>query len=287
MIARRTALGFWLMGCLLLDGSSHAAPSQSRPRVASITVCGDLYALMLADRSQIVAVSPQADGPLAYYPKAAQGLPRNRGDLESLLAADADVVLLEEGSKPQLVRALHRLGVKTITLPFSETFPQIANTVQTVADGLGQHQRGQAAAAAMMARFHKLEAARPAYDNRPIALYFRPDGGGSGAGTFMNSLVELAGFRNLQAMIGQTGWGSIPLEAVVQNPPQVFITGFFDTQRDSLLAAQGSKLAVVTRAHIPSIALPGKDLVCPSPALVDGAEQAAAARRKLFSGDVR
>jgi iron complex transport system substrate-binding protein len=284
MIARRAALGLWL-GCLLLGGSGPMALAQ--PRVASVTICGDLYALMLADRSQIAAVSPEAGGPLAYYPKAAKGLPRNRGDLESLLAAHADLVLLEEGSKPQLVRALHRLGVKTIALPFSETFPEIANTIQIVADGLGQHQRGQAAAAAMMARVHRLEAARPAYDNRPIALFFRPDGGGSGAGTFMNSMVELAGFRNLQAMNGQTGWGAIPLETVVQNPPQIFITGFFDTERDALLATQGSKLAVVTRTHIPSIALPGKDLVCPSPALVDGAEQAAAARRKLFAGDAR
>ncbi len=255
---------------LVVAASSSQALAQARPRVASVTVCGDLYALMLADRSQIAAVSPEADGPLAYYPERAKGLPRNRGDLESLLAANADIVLLEEGSKPQLERALHRLGVKTIALPFSETFPEIARTIQTVADGLGQHRRGQAVAAAMMARVHALEAERPAYDHRPIALYFRPDGGGSGAGTFMNSLVELAGFRNLQAMTGQTGWTSIPLETVVQNPPQVFITGFFDTQSDSLLATQGSKLAVAAPAHVPAIALPGKDLVCPGPPLVDG-----------------
>ncbi len=112
------AWGAGLALCLAMP----AAAAPPKPRVASVTVCGDLYALMLADRSQIAAVSPEADGPLAYYPDRAKGLARNRGDLEGLLAAHADVVLLEDGGKPQLARALQQLGVKTIILPTSVEF---------------------------------------------------------------------------------------------------------------------------------------------------------------------
>ncbi len=98
----------------------------------------------------------------------------------------------------------------------------------------------------------------------------------------MNSMVELAGFRNLQVMLGQKGWKGIPLESIVEQPPQIFITGFFDTQSRSVAASRGSKLDVVKTVHVPVIALPGKGMVCASPALVASAEQAAAIRRKLF-----
>jgi iron complex transport system substrate-binding protein len=266
----------------LFASSSVAAPFPSKPRVATVTVCGDTYALMLADRDQIAAVSPEADGKLAYYPERAKGLPRNRGDLEALLAAHADLVLLEEGGNPQLERALKQLGVRTITLPTSVKFSDIAETVRTVADAMGQHARGETAAADMMARVHKLEAQRPPENERPIALYFRPDGGGGGKGTFMNSMVELAGFRNLQVMLGMKGWKGIPLESIVEKPPQIFITGFFDTQSKSLAAVRGSKLNVVKTAGIPVVSLPGRGMVCASPALVATAEQAADLRRKLF-----
>ncbi|HEY4077926.1 MAG TPA: ABC transporter substrate-binding protein [Rhizomicrobium sp.] len=288
MIAGRA----WKVGLALwLAASSFAAaaPVQPKPRVASVTVCGDMYALMLADRSQIAAVSPEADGPLAYYPERARGLARNRGDLEALIAAHADVVLLEEGGKPQLVRALRRLGIKTIILPTSVEFSDIAKTVQTVADALGQHARGEMVATDMMRRVHKLEAARPPESKRPIALYFRPDGGGGAKGTFMNSMVELAGFRNQQVMLGQKGWKGIPLESIVETPPQIFIAGFFDTQSKSLTAVRGSKLNVVKTVQAPVMSLPGKGMVCASPALVASAEQAADIRRRLFpeSADAR
>src|ERR1700744_135302 len=106
-----------------------------------------MYALLLTDRSQIAAVSPEAEGPLAYYPERAKGLNRNRGDLEALIAAHADVVLLEEGGNPQLMQGLQRLGIKTIILPTSVEFSDVAQTVRTGADALGQHARGAAVAA--------------------------------------------------------------------------------------------------------------------------------------------
>lgn len=281
MAARRTAC--WVAGAFcLLSPALAAGPAAPKVRVASVTVCGDTYALMLADRDQIAAVSPEAGGPLAYYPDRAKGLPRNRGDLEALLAAHADLVLLEEGGKPQLVRALKRLGIRTIVLPGSAKFSDIAQTVRTVADALGQHARGETVVADMMRRIHKLEAERPPEDRRPIALYFRPDGGGSGKGTFVNSMIELAGYRNLQAMLGQESWRNVPLESIVQKPPQVFITAFFDTQSESVNAVRGSKLDVIKAVNVPVVSLPGRGMVCPSPALVAVAEQAAAMRHRLF-----
>jgi iron complex transport system substrate-binding protein len=266
---------------------STAAVAAPLPRVASVSVCGDIYALMLADRGQIAAVSLEAEGPLASYPDRAHGLPRNRGDLESLLAAHADLVLLEEGAKPQLVQALQRLGIRTFVLPLSANFAEIAQTTQAVADAMGQHARGEAAVSQMMARIRRLQAARALENQRPIALYFRPDGGGTGGGTYMDSLITLAGYRNLQTMLGQEGWHTIPLESIVQHPPQVFITGFFETQASSVAGVRGSKLDVVMKDHAPVVSLPGRGMACASPALVDVAEQAATMRRKLFAGGVR
>lgn len=267
--------------CFAMSSSAEAA-ALAKPRVATVSVCGDLYTLMLADRSQIASLSAQADGPLAWYPDRARGLPRNRGDLESLLAARADLVLMEEGDNPQLARALAQVGIRTVILPDSADFPDVARTVETVADALGQHARGKAVAGAMRRRVEALQADRPPETRRPIALYFRPDGGGAADGTFINGMMELAGFRNLQVLQGQRGWTNIPLEAIVENPPQVFITGFFDTQSESLIAVRGSKLAIIGAAHAPVISLSSRGMVCASPALVAVAEQAAAMRRRLF-----
>jgi iron complex transport system substrate-binding protein len=277
---RGRVLSLWgalIAGALLTVPARALAP----PRVASVELCADQYVMMLADRSQIATVSHQATGPLAYYAEQARGLRRNFADLETLIAADADLVIMDEGTDTSLRRALQRLNISMVMLRMGATFEDVEANIRMVAAALHQSARGESVIADMRRRRARLEANLPPVERRPIALYYRPDGGGAGADTFVDTAMSLGGFRNLQAMSGQVGWRGLNLEDAAMTPPQAYLVSFFDTNRNSLSAGEGRN-PVLRRARAPVINVPGKYWICASPSIIDASEFMAQARLEHF-----
>lgn len=263
--------------CLLGAGTAAA----ELPRVASASICGDQFLLALADRKQIVSVSIEADGPLSRYAERAGGLHKNRKSAEELLGAGADVVLMDPRGEPKLFEMLEHVGIRVIRMPLSDSFADIEATVMEVSAAIGQPARGREMVDDMRGRVAALEASRPS-GPRPRFAYFRPDGGSAGSGTFVNTAMDAAGFDNLQASRGQSGWGTLPVEILVQDPPDGLIVSFFDTSKASL------KRAFITQPYLkrlmaekPVIGVPGKLWPCASPMVVEAAELLAAERARL------
>ncbi len=271
---RAAALAFCLLG-------AGAAAADALSRAASTSTCGDQFLLALADREQIVSVSMEADGPLSRLADRAKGLPKNRKSAEELLGAGADVVLMDAYGEPKLMEMLARVGVRVVTMPLSDSFADIEATALAVAAAIGQPARGERMVADMRRRIAALAASRPA-GPRPRFAYYRPDGGSAGAGTFVNTAMNAAGFDNLQASRGQHGWGSLPVEVLVQDPPDGLIVSFIDTSQASI------KGTFITQPYLkrlmaekPVIGVPGKLWPCAGPMVVDAAELLAAERARL------
>jgi iron complex transport system substrate-binding protein len=252
------------------------------PRVASTSMCADEYVLLLADKGQIASLSSQARSPLSVYADRAKDLKLNHRDAEEMARDRVDLVV-DDGGNRQFSSALGLLGIKTVGLPppTAYTVEEIESAVESVAAAVGHHDRAAAINADIRARVAALKADAPPFEQRPIVAYFRPDAGGAGSDTFVDTALSLGGFRNLQALAGQRGWQRMSMEDVIQNPPQAFVISFFDNQRNSLSAVRGHN-PLLGRFDAPVINAPGKLWICLSPSLIGAAESLRSARLQFF-----
>lgn len=257
------------------------------PRAASASLCGDQFLLALADRSQIVSVSSDAMGPLSLHADLAAGLPRNRKTAEELLGAGAEIVLMDERGEPKLMDMLKRVGIRVIPMPVSASYADIEATVMDVAAAIGQPVRGRQLVGDMRRRVAALEASRPR-GRWPRFAYYRPDGGSAGLASFVDTAMRTAGFDNVQSLRGERGWGTLPLEVLVQDPPDGLVTSFFDSREGSV------RRTFMTQPYLrrlmsekPVIAVPGKLWPCAGPMIVDAAELLSVERKRLGTGSAR
>ena len=257
------------------------ATARPLPRVASFGLCADQMVLMLADRAQIASVSDQASGPLSAFAARARGIPVNRGSAEEVIAAGAKVLIYSDSLGKRSADALAGFGVTAIGLPFADGWAEVDAMTRLVARALDQTARGEALVADMHRRLARLRPAEPRRD-WPTVVYYRPDGGGAGAGTFVDASLTAAGFRNLQAEWGPPLWSGVPIEQVVRHPPDLFAVSYFDTSRNALSVLRRNPVLWGHARTRPVLDVPGRYWNCGSPLLVDAVAHLARQRARLM-----
>ena len=194
-------------------------------RVLSADFCADQFALALADRSDIAALSPDAARDFSHLRAEAEGLPRARADAEEALSRGADLVLRFWGGD---AARYERLGVRTVTLDYAADFDAVKANIRAAAAALGHETRGEALIADMEARLAALSARGP---SGVRTLYVTPGGVTAGKGTMIDAILSAAGVINVAAT--QSGWPPLPLEKLVIEPPQLVVAGFFRSDAES------------------------------------------------------
>ena len=107
------------------------------------------------------------------------------------------------------------------------------------------------------------------------AAYVTPSGFTSGVGTFVDEIIQVAGFESWAGSRDLNGWQPLPLEDLILDPPDLFIASFFDTSlstQSSWSIARHSRLFQMLES-IPTVDLPGRYLACNGLFLVDAAER--------------
>lgn len=246
---------------LLLGG-----PASAGPRVLSADYCADQYALALADRADIAALSPDSQRDFSYLRRAAQGLPQARPTLEDAVARNADLVLRSWGGD---AAAFERAGVRVVTLGDAPDFDGIKENIRLAAAALGQPAQG----AVLVARLDARLAALGAKPTIPApALYVTPGGVTAGKKTLIDAMFRAAGVPN--AAGAQDYWPALPLEALAARPPSFVVAGFFrdgGARADNWSASRHPAFESVFReARI--VHLPTDVLACPAWFAVEGAE---------------
>jgi iron complex transport system substrate-binding protein len=210
---------------LLVATALLAAPAAAVPkRVASLNLCTDELALLLAHPGQLVSVTflgadPQ-ETPLA--PRA-KGLHRNNGRMESVAALAPDLVLTGGGANRYAAEIARRLGARVVDVPPPQTLDELRRNIRTVAQALERKALGEALIAAMDAKLG------PAPIRRKAAVLLS----GGGYTVRPDSLsAELARHAGLE----QQPFPSerVDLERLLADPPEVIVVTRYRARQTSL-----------------------------------------------------
>ncbi len=248
-------------------------------RIVSLGLCTDQLLLLLAERAQIASLSSWvADPEMSYLADAVGDIPLHNGSAEQVVGFAPDLVIASEFVGSDAVRLLRRLGYEVRRLPVATSIDQTYRQLERIGEWTGNPERAADVVASMRARLAQI---RARYADRPVrrVIRYAPNGYTVGSGTLEHDLFAYAGYRNLAAEMGITGFRSISLETLLAADPDVL-------QIDRRLA-RGASLANSRLEH-PALArlaarrelldIPTPLRICAGPMIVDAIELMAARR---------
>jgi len=246
--------------------SGQIAPSaRANPKIASINLCSDQFALALAERGDILAVTQLAADPSRSAEAArAVGLPVTQGTAEEIAALKPDLVLADSFSDPNTVVLIRQFGIKVIILPSPTDFASIIATTRLAARAIGAVDRGESIVAEIEGNIAIAQDVNP---NRPVVAALEPGGYTQGAGTLLDDAIARAGGLNLARRLALNGYRELPLEWLVAADIDLMIMPH-DTGRTASLSLDALRHpAILERfAGTPVLALPANLTDCPAPA---------------------
>ncbi len=208
------------------DQASNAVGTADKPmRIVSLDYCADQFVLKLADREQILAISPDGVKDFSYMRDEAVGVPTVRPLAENILILKPDLVVRSYGGGPRAARFFERAGIPVINLPWTTNIDReedgsIPSLIRHVADGMGQSERGDALVDEFRNRIETI--GEPNKDK--AALYLPSSGFTSGPGSLIHDMLVLAGYDNFES---EPGWHSVNLEELVYDSPDMVAAAAF------------------------------------------------------------
>jgi iron complex transport system substrate-binding protein len=184
----------------------------SAVQLASLNLCSDEYALLLAHPGEVVSVSRLSQDPAesALAPLARRATP-NRGRLEDIVATRPTVVLTMGGGGRSSAAIARALGLTVIDLPQPATIADVGANITRVATALGDRSR----AAPWLQRLARLQSRPPTQRD---AIYLGHGGLSQSPGSLGATWMALAGLRQRSLPAGRA-----TLETFATRPPQVLL----------------------------------------------------------------
>ena len=198
----------------------------------SISECSDQLVLALADPRTITSVTwLSRDRGGSYMWRAAQGVRINHGLAEEVVRDHPDLVIAGSYSTPATRALLLRLHYPLLVLDPANSFDDIRRQVRTVAQALGETERGRGLIAHMDAALVRLRTER----GPPLRVAAWDGAGFSAApGSLYDTLLEAAGARNVTAQTQGLGGSTPEVEKLIATAPQLLVAGAPAFQRPAL-----------------------------------------------------
>ncbi len=248
-------------------------------RIVSIGLCTDQLLLMLAEREQIASVSVWArDRNMSYMIDAVGDIPLNNASIEEIIRFEPDLVVASEFVAWDTVSLLRQLGFAVKQVPLVTSVDEIYDLLVQFGTWTGNQQRAQVMVERMRRRLADIDARYAARPAQSVIIY-SPNGFTIGADTLENDLFLRAGYRNLAAEMGISGFQAISLEELVAADPDVLQIDRRLSPQNSLATAtlQHPVLAKLIR-HRAYLDIPIRLRICAGPMIVDAIEMMAARR---------
>lgn len=252
-----------------------------KPRVASINLCADQLVVLLAEQDQILSLSNlshQQAG--SYFFEKARKYPINEGHSEQILTLAPDLVIVGQYSSVHTVNLLREVGLRIETLPIANDLDGLYQNILSVADWLGQGERGRQIVDSLKLRLSRLLAPD---QSRPMAAAFDPNGYTSGRSSLRGQMLDLAGWDNAASVAGIDRYGKLSLEAMIHLAPDALIESPYSPgtySRAQVMSRHPALLGAGLEPHI--ISIPSRMTVCAGPWTMDVIEQLQAERLKLM-----
>ncbi len=202
-------------------GLALSVSAQSRkPTVVSLDYCADQFVMGLADREQILGVSPHAGRAFSHLRERADGLPLVRALTEDVIALQPDIVVRSWGGDARALDFYRRFGIDVVQIGYASDFDGARRVTLEIGAALGQDAR-----AADLVETLDIQSV----DSGDSALYLTPGGVTAGRATMVDAIIKAAGLTNA---VAAEGWVSLPLEELVQHPPERVLAAFFGFDED-------------------------------------------------------
>lgn len=229
----------------------------SAARIASLNLCADEYALLLARPGELVSVTrlshDPGESPMAHRARA---IPANRGSLEDVIARRPTTILTMGGGGRSTGLLAGRLGIRTIDLPSPADIAGVERNLRTVAGAFGDIKRADP----WLERIARLKAGRPG--KQRDALYV--SGGGVSIGSWSPAVewMALAGLRQRALPSGK-----VTLEQLLSKPPSVILRSDYRAGQMSL-GNRWFDHPIVRRTPARTLGTDGRAWTCAGPLMV-------------------
>lgn len=250
-----------------------ATDEQDR-RFMSVDYCADQYVMALAERSDVVAVSREADTEYSYLASKASTYKKVRPTIEEILMEDPELVVRQWGGGYGASQFMERLNLPVAQVSFAQDLEATRYDLTNIGKALEGHASAQTILSDMNARLAKLRRATAAITEPKTAIYITPGGLTSGAGTFIDVILREAGLANLIASMEHKGWTEMNLEMLIQNPPDVFVGAFFDLKSNHVNQWSVARHHLLRQmmTETPTVLVPGRMVACSAWFAVDAIE---------------
>lgn len=254
---------------------SLSGPAQ---RVISLAPSNTEILFALGAGSQIVGRDTFSD-----YPEEAKNLLDvgggfNELNLEIILAQKPELVLASSLTAPEQIDALEKAGLTVFVLTNPKDFEGLYDNLRLVARLTGRETDAEALVTQLEQRVAAVEAKLSGVADRPLVFYeldgTEPNAPWTpGPGTFIDTLIRMAGGENLGASL-QGEWVQVSLEELIVRQPDLILLGDATwggvTAEDVAARAGWDALQAVKEGRI----FPFDDNLVsrPGPRLVDGLE---------------
>jgi iron complex transport system substrate-binding protein len=244
-----------------------AWPAAAAPQhVVSAFLCTDEYVFRLLPRSRIAALSYLAADRHPVVSTIAddvKGIALVHASAEEVLAHHPDLVVMYAGTDVRLHAQLHDAGVPVFDVTWANSLAE----VRSVTRALGRALDAQAQAEAMLSAMDSALAQAHAIAGRARlrTLIYEPNGYATADGV-TDQILGDAGLINAAREIGATRSGTIPVEAIVANPPALLLLNIARESRPSLadlVLAHPALSQLGSQVHVARLAL--TPLLCPGP----------------------
>lgn len=217
------------------------------------------------------------------FPEAALALPDIGGgwgelDLETLLSLEPDLVLSADIIAPEQNQALEDLGLTVFVLPNPLELADLYAILGTAGALTGHKDEAAALVESLQARVQVVTETVAGAESRPLVFYqldsTDPNAPWtSGPGTFIDTLITLAGGRNVGAAL-EDAWAQISSEVLIAENPDIILMGdaaWSGLTADDVAARPGwDAIAAVQNGQV--YAFDDNLVSRPGPRLVDGLE---------------
>ncbi len=222
---------------------------------------------------------------LANYPEEALALPSIGNtfaglNIEAILALEPDLVVVAELTSPEQIQSLRDVGLIVFVVPNPTDLPEMYDSLRLVAKVTGHGEETETLIESLEARVTAVMD-RVAQADSTLPVFYQLDSTDpsapwtAGPGTFIDSLITMAGGRNVAGSL-EGAWVQISSEELISQNPEVILLGdaLWGTTPEMVAERPGwDAIDAVENGRIYPF---NDDLASrPGPRLVDGLEEMA------------
>ena len=197
----------------LLAGQVPAPSPAHLPRVMSLNLCADPYLMAFAEKTQIIALTPQShDSALSPFTEQAKNFPVSDGQIENIAALKPDLVIVSSYSDPMRNRLIAQLGINIIRLDAANGYAAARDEIMKLGQAIGRSGAAQDYIAQLDQQLATAQKITQKAESAPRILPLQRRNLTVGDGHILDEIITRSGAVNLGRQKAQGLMGRISLE---------------------------------------------------------------------------